>query len=49
MRIGITRGLVEAPQNVIKSEQSVAQACGRDRTSGKVSGLTIEGNTNSQK
>ena len=41
--VDVTRGLREVPQNVVEPEQTVAQACGRDRTSGKVSQLTIKG------
>ena len=41
--VDITRGLVEVPQNVVEPEQTVAQACRRDSSTGKVSGLVIKG------
>ena len=34
---------VEAPSNIIESEQTVAQACQIDRTSDKPSGLIVKG------
>ncbi len=34
---------LELPNNLVESEQTVAQACRSDRISGQVSGLTIQG------
>jgi filamentous hemagglutinin family protein len=41
--VDVTQGLVQTPQNVVEPEQTVAQACRSDLTSGKVSGLIIKG------
>ena len=41
--VDIIQGLVEAPENVVEPEQTVAQACQSDRIAGKVSGLEIKG------
>ena len=34
---------IELPNSLLESEQTVAQACQRDRTTGKNSGLTLKG------
>ena len=34
---------LEVPNNLVESEQTVAQACQSDRSSGQVSSLTIKG------
>ena len=39
----ITKGLIETPQNIVESEQTVAQACRRDLASGKASNLIVKG------
>ena len=37
------QGATELPSDVVEPEQTVAQVCRSDRTTGKVSGLTVRG------